>query len=175
MNGGQKWVTSDERIPPKEESSMRKGSAVHDKSQVETEGEPKTEPKSRPTKDEEEEDRGRKGIPALVLETSAVALVCQCETRETEGGGDETKVEADAYEVEIAEEVGETTEDGNTGDSCPLILETSVVVFKIQREIGETGGGGKKGKVGSRFGSGWDSDPKENRPERGSTRSKPID
>ena len=33
---------------------MRKGSAVHGKSQVETEGEPKTEPKSRQTKDEEE-------------------------------------------------------------------------------------------------------------------------
>ena len=33
---------------------MRKGSAVHDRSQVDTEGEPKTEPKLRPTKDEED-------------------------------------------------------------------------------------------------------------------------
>ena len=50
------------------------------------------------------------------------------------------KVEADAYEGEIAEEVamGETTEDGNTEDSCPLILKME--------------GGGKKGKVGSWFG-----------------------
>ena len=36
------------------ESSIRKGSAVHGKSQVETEGELKTEPKSRPIKDKEE-------------------------------------------------------------------------------------------------------------------------
>ena len=46
-------MTSDDRLPPKEESSIRKCSAVHGKSQVETEGELKTEPKSRPTKDEE--------------------------------------------------------------------------------------------------------------------------
>ena len=47
-------MTSDDRLPPKEESLIRKGSAVHGKSQVETEGELKTEPKLRPTKDEEE-------------------------------------------------------------------------------------------------------------------------
>ena len=47
-------MTSDDRLPPKEESSIRKGSAVHGKSQVKTEGELKTEPKSRSTKDEEE-------------------------------------------------------------------------------------------------------------------------
>ena len=54
MSDGQKMVTSNDRIPPKEESSMWKGSVVYDKSQVEVEGEPKTEPKSRKTKDEEE-------------------------------------------------------------------------------------------------------------------------
>ena len=54
MSDGQKMVTSNERIPPKEESSMWKGSVVYDKSQVEVEGEPKPEPKSRKTKDEEE-------------------------------------------------------------------------------------------------------------------------
>ena len=53
-NGRKKWAISDYPLPPKEESSMRKGSAVHDKLQVETEGGPKTEPKSRPTKYEEE-------------------------------------------------------------------------------------------------------------------------
>ena len=55
-NDGQKWVTGDKRLPPKE-SLIWKGFAVHGKLQVETEGELKTEPKSRPTKDEEEEDR----------------------------------------------------------------------------------------------------------------------
>ena len=45
---------------------MWKGSAVHDKSQVETEGEPKTEPKSRPTKEEE-------GISSQRLRTNDVA------------------------------------------------------------------------------------------------------
>ena len=53
-NDNQKRVTSDDRLPPKEENSIRKGSVVHDKSQVETEGEPKTKPESRSTKDEEE-------------------------------------------------------------------------------------------------------------------------
>ena len=48
--------------------------------------------------------------------------------------------------------MGETMEDGNTEDSCPLILETLAVVSEYQRETGETGGGGKKGKVRSRFG-----------------------
>ena len=40
-SGGRKWVTSDERLPPKA-SLMRKGSEMHDKSQVDIEGEPKT-------------------------------------------------------------------------------------------------------------------------------------
>ena len=102
--------------------------------------------------DESTTDSRIKTFSTLVPKTSAVAPVCQCETGETEGGDDETKVEADAYEVEIAEEVamGEATEDGNTEDSCPLILETSAVVFESQRETGETRGGCKKGKVGSR-------------------------
>ena len=196
---------------------MRKGSEMHDKSQVDIEGELKTEPKSRPTKDEEEEDRGRKGIPTPVLDTSAVVPVHQRETGETGcigekvedrkgdeedkvneherrdsftpipeistvepvcrhktedkgDGGNEMKVEADAFEGEIAEEVamGETTEDGNTEDSCPLILETLAVVFEIQRETGETGGGGKKGKVGSRFA--WKMIRTEFRSERKPTR-----
>ena len=46
-------MTSDDQLSPKEESSIRKGSVVHDKSQVDIEGEPKTEPKSRQTIDEE--------------------------------------------------------------------------------------------------------------------------
>ena len=200
-NGGQQWVKSGHRLPPKE-SLMRKGSEMHEKSQVDIEGELKTEPKSRPTKDEEEEDRGRKGIPTPVPETSAAVPVHQRETGETEcvggkvedrkgneedkvneherrdsftivsetsvlepgcrhntedkeSGGNETKVEADAYEGEIAKEnmaMGETTEDDNTEDSYPLILETSAVVSENQRETGETGGGNKEGKVGSRFG-----------------------
>ena len=45
--------------------------------------------------------------------------------------------------------MGETTKDGNTEDSCPLILEISAVVFENQRETRVTGSGGKKGKVGS--------------------------
>ena len=227
MNGGQQWVRSDDRLPPTEESLMRKGSEMHDKSQVDIEGELKTEPKSRPTKDEEEEDRGRKGIPTPVLDTSAVVPVHQRETGETGcigekvedrkgdeedkvneherrdsftpipeistvepvcrhktedkgDGGNEMKVEADAFEGEIAEEVamGKTTEDGNTEDSCPLILETSAVVFENQRETGETGGGDKKGKVGSRFGwkvirTGFRSERKPNRVKEDSTESRP--
>ena len=79
--------------------------------------------------------------------------MCQRETEETECGGEKTKAEADAYNEEIAEKVAmcETTEDGNIKDSCPLILETSAVVFENQRETGETGGGVKKGKVRSQF------------------------
>ena len=94
-----------------------------------------------------------KTLPTLKPEISAVAFEKLCETEETEGVGEKTKVEANAYNGEIAEKVamGETTEDGNTEDSCPLILETSVVVFENQRGTGETGGGGKKVKVGSRF------------------------
>jgi hypothetical protein len=91
--------------------------------------------------------------PPLIPETPAVAIERQRETEETEGGGEKTKVEVDAYNGEIAENMamGETMEDDNTEDSYPLILETSAVVSENQRETGETGGGGKKGKVGSRF------------------------
>ena len=49
-SGGRKWVTSDDRLPPKE-SLMRKGSEMHDKSQVDIEGEPKMETKARQTMD----------------------------------------------------------------------------------------------------------------------------
>ena len=74
--------------------------------------------------------------------------------------------------------MGETTEDDNTVDSCPLILETSAVVFEIQRETGETGGGGKKGKVGSRFGwkmirTGFRSERKPNRVKENSAKIRP--
>ena len=115
-----------------------------------------------------------------VSETSAVEPVCQHMTEDKESGGNETKVEADAYKGEIAEEVtmGETTEDGNTEDSYPLILETSVVVVENQRETGETGGGGKKGKVRSRFGwkviqTGFRSERKPNRVKENSAKIRP--
>ena len=45
----------------------------------------------------------------------------------------------------------ETTEDGNTEDSYPLILKTSVVVNEKQRGTEKMEGGGKKGKTGSQF------------------------
>ena len=53
-NDGQQWVKSDDRLPPTEESLIRKGSTVHGKSQVETEGELKNEPKARQMMDDEE-------------------------------------------------------------------------------------------------------------------------
>ena len=64
--------------------------------------------------DESTVDSRVETFSTLVLETSAVAPMCQCETGETEGGGDKTKVEADAYKGEIAKAVamGEMTEDG---------------------------------------------------------------
>ena len=45
--------------------------------------------------------------------------------------------------------MGKMIEDGKVEVSCPLILETSVIVFENQRETEETGGGGKEGKAGS--------------------------
>ena len=78
-------------------------------------------------------------FPPLVPKTLKVAFERQRETEETEGGREMTKVEADAYDGEIAKKVT-TTKDGNTEDSCPLILETSVVLFENQRETRETGG-----------------------------------
>ena len=47
--------------------------------------------------------------------------------------------------------MGETTKDGNTEDSYQLILKTSAVVFENQRETVVTGGGCKRGKVGSQL------------------------
>ena len=61
--------------------------------------------------------------------------------------------------------MGETREDGNTEDSCPLILETSVVVSENQCEIRETGGGSKECKTRSR------SRRNKIRPERKSNRA----
>ena len=113
-----------------------------------------------------------KTLPTLIPEILAVAFEKQCETRETEGGGEKTKAEADAYNGDIAEKVDmcETTEDGNTEDSCPLILETSGPEFENQHETRVTGGGGKKGKVGSRLG--WMMIQKEFRSERKLNRAK---
>ena len=92
-------------------------------------------------------------FPTLILQTLAVASENQREIEELEGGGDEIKVEDDAYEEDITEEVvmGETKEDGNTKDSCPLNLNTSAVVNYKQRGTEKMEGGGKKGKTGSRF------------------------
>ena len=101
-----------------------------------------------------------KTLPTLIPEILAIAFEKQRKTEsEMEGGREKTKAKVDAYNGEIAEKVAmcETADDGNTEYSCPLILETSAVVFENQCETGEMGGGGKKGKVGSRFG--WNSDP----------------
>ena len=48
--------------------------------------------------------------------------------------------------------MGETTEDDNTDDSYPLIIETSAVVFENQRETRETGGASKECKAERGFG-----------------------
>ena len=90
-----------------------------------------------------------------VPETSVDEPVCRQKTEDKGDGGNETKVEAE----EVA--MGETREDGNTKDSCPLILETSPALFENQHETGETGGGDKKGKIRSQFG--WNSDTNESR------------
>ena len=65
----------------------------------------------------------------------------------------EKKVDANAYEGDIVEEVaiGEKIENGNNEDSCPLILDTSAVFSENQSEIKDMGGGGKEGKLGSWF------------------------
>ena len=55
--------------------------------------------------DESMADGRLETFTTLILETSAVAFENQRETEETEGGGEETKVEIDAYEGEIDEEV----------------------------------------------------------------------
>ena len=91
-------------------------------------------------------------FPTLILETLAVASENQRETEETESGGEETKVKADAYEGERVDEVamGEMTEDGNTEDSWLLILKTLAVVNEKLRETENMKGGGKEGKTRSR-------------------------
>ena len=91
--------------------------------------------------------------PPRFRKTSAIEPVCRHKTEDKGDGGDETKVKADAYEGEIAEEVamGETTEDGNTEDSCPQILKTSAVVNEKQHETEKMEGGDKKGKTASQF------------------------
>ena len=90
---------------------------------------------------------------SLFSENSAVEPVCRHQTEDKESGSNEMKLEADAYEGEIAEEVamGETTKDGNIEDSCPQILKTSAVVNENQCETKKMEGGGKKGKTASRF------------------------
>ena len=89
-----------------------------------------------------------KTFPPLIPDTLMVAFKRKCETEETEGGGEETKVKVYAYDGEIAEKVAmsETMEDVNTEDACPLIPETSAVVSENQHETGETDGGKKKEK-----------------------------
>ena len=61
-----------------------------------------------------------KTFPTLILETFAVALESQCQTEETKGGGEETKVNTDTYDGESVEEVAmeEMIEDGNIEHSC---------------------------------------------------------
>ena len=99
--------------------------------------------------DESMADDSIKTFSPLLPETSTVAD--QCETEETEGGGEKTKFEANAYDEEIAEKMAmrETTEDDNTEDFCPLIIGTLAVVSENQRETGETGGGSKECKTRS--------------------------
>ena len=84
---------------------------------------------------EEDENRGRKDIPTPILETSAVAPVCQCETGDMEGGGGKTK----AHHKE--------EEDRGRKDFPTPILETSAVAPVCQRETEETEGGGGKTKT----------------------------
>ena len=67
-----------------------------------------------------------------VLETSAVAPVCQRETGETEGGGGKTKAHQ------------EEEEDRGRKDIPTLVLETSAVAPVCQRETEEMKGGGGK-------------------------------
>ena len=70
-----------------------------------------------------------------VLETSAVAPLCQRETGEMEGGGGKTKAHH------------EDEEDRGRKDFPTPILETSAVAPLCQRETGETEGGGGKTKA----------------------------
>ena len=75
------------RLPPKEESSIWKGSAVHGKSQVETEGELKTERNSRPTKDEKEVVSQRLTTNDVVKDKTDDSRVANTTSRVEEGFG----------------------------------------------------------------------------------------
>ena len=67
-----------------------------------------------------------KTLLTLIPEILVVASEKQRETEETKGGGEKTKTEANTYNRELAEKMAvcETTADGNTENSYPLILET---------------------------------------------------
>ena len=80
-------MTREDQLPPKEESSIRKGSAMHDKSQVETDREPKTERKSSPTKDEEEIVSQRLRIDDLAKNKADDLRVANTTSRVEEGFG----------------------------------------------------------------------------------------
>ena len=151
-------MISDDRLPPKEESSIRKGSAVHDKSQVETEGEPKTEPKSRPTKDEEEIVSQRLTTNDVAKNKTNDSRVANTTSRVEEGFGiqvsettrekgvsiiDACMIEGDnECEVDVIEEVttkddiesevamSESMADGRGKTLSTLIPEISTVVLE---------------------------------------------
>ena len=94
------------------------------------------------TKDDSTEDGNTEHSFPVIRDTSTVASESQRETKETKGGEEETKVDIDAYDEEIAEKVamGKTIEDGNTEDSNPLIPDTLVTVSESQCETEETKG-----------------------------------
>ena len=115
---------------------MRKGSEMHDKPQVDIEGELKTEPKLRPTKDEEEDDRVRKGIPTPVLETSAVVPMRQRETGETECVGGKAEDRKGDEEDNVNEH--------ERRDSFTPVPDTSAVEPICRHKTEDKGGGGKE-------------------------------
>ena len=75
----------------------------------------------------------------------------RCKTQETEGGGDEAEIEANANNnVEAKMDMDESMADGHVKTFPTLILEISAVASENQWETEEMGGGGKKGKTGTR-------------------------
>ena len=75
----------------------------------------------------------------------------RCKTQETEGGGGEAKIEANANnKFEAKMDMDESMADGHLETFPTLILETSAVASESQREIGEMGDGRKEGKTESR-------------------------